>query len=170
MSGDSKVIIGQIHTKTPEFEFPVPVSQGGKRYYGIPAIVLSYEPTIPPANPPTGVIKVTVKDSPTDPSANADTAFTFFPNPVARDAQITYSLQLVGTGTSVKLFARVNGEKPKDPVTGAALDFIDMSTTDPAWANVNTTFYFKAGSYYPENVGSGTAIVTFSSLSARHEE
>jgi Alginate lyase/Concanavalin A-like lectin/glucanases superfamily len=141
-SGDSKVIIGQIHAETP-------IPPGGST--GVPAIVLDYT---------AGAIRLTVKRSPND--RINDTTYDF-PGPFALGAQINYTLQLVGTGTSVKLYATVNGQKPR--LNGVPQDFVDMYATDPAWADVNTTLYFKAGSYYPDNVGTGTAKVTFSSLS-----
>jgi hypothetical protein len=157
ISGDSKVIIGQIHTDTPEFDFEI---DGVTNHYkGIPAIVLSYGPS-------THVITVTVKHSPIDPSTNADTAYDF-PTEVLKGDLINYSLQLVATENSVKLYARVNDEEPLDE-NDEPQDYVDMYAWNTLWADVDTKFYFKAGAYYPKNSGTGTAKVTFSSLTATH--
>jgi hypothetical protein len=143
ISGDSKVIIGQIHEETP-------VSS-------VPAIVLSYDPS-------TRVPKVTVKHSPacveTPQTPCPDTDYPFPALPPGDD-MINYKLEMVGVGTSVTLNATVN----------TVTTVIDMTQLpyDPAPAWANTTLYFKAGSYYPKAANnSATANVTFSSLSATH--
>jgi hypothetical protein len=63
-----------------------------------------------------------------------------------------------GTASSVILNATVNGTFQSVTI---------YQNGDPIWNNANwktTTFYFKAGSYYPTAPNSGTAKVTFSSL------
>lgn len=139
----AKVIIGQIHSDTASN----------------PPVVISYN--FPNPNR-VGKLTVTVQDNP-DGSDNllhgsaADRNFTLATN-VNPNAPINYKLQLVGTANSVVLNATINGTN--QPVTL-------YQNGDPVWTNANwkaTTFYFKAGAYYPKATNSGTAKVTFSRL------
>jgi hypothetical protein len=140
ISGTNKVIIGQIHAKTP-----IPTNGSA----AIPAVILSH-------NPSNGVITVTVKNNPYD--KNADTS-SDFAAPVPLGETINYTLQMVGAGTNVTLYTTVNNDLKTIPMT--------QSPYDQRWGTTNVTLYFKAGCYFPKApTNGGTAKVTFSSLSA----
>lgn len=77
---------------------------------------------------------------------------------------IHYKVRLTDDGTVVKIHAEaydVNG------ISQTALNQRERSLTPYNSWNA-ATFYFKAGCYYPNIPTSGTAKVTFSSLSATH--
>ena len=142
-NNQAKVIIGQIHSDTASN----------------PPVVISFNFPDPIR---VGKVTVTVQDNP-DGSNNplegsqADRNFTLATN-LSPGAPIDYRLELVGTANSVKLNAVINGE---------ARDVTMYENGDPIWTNANwkaTTFYFKAGAYYPKATNSGTAKVTFSRL------
>ncbi len=139
LGGTNKVVIGQIHAKTP-----IATNDTG----AVPAVILSY-------NPSNGVLTVTAKYNPYD--KIADQQYDF-PTPVPLGETINYTLQMVWDGTNVTLNATVNSDTPKN---------INMTQPpyDPGWGSTNVTLYFKAGCYYPKApTNSGTAKVTFSSL------
>jgi Alginate lyase/Concanavalin A-like lectin/glucanases superfamily len=134
-NNQAKVIIGQIHSDIASD----------------PPVVISYN--FPDPNR-VGKVTVTVKDNPT---GSADRNFTLATN-VSPNAPIDYKLELVGTTNSVVLRAMVNG---------APIEVTMYENGDPIRTNANwkaTTFYFKAGAYYPKATNSGTAKVTFSRL------
>ena len=72
-----------------------------------------------------------------------------------------YKVRLTDNGTAVK----IHGEVSINEVPQAIPDDVPLSPT-ATWQAA--TFYFKAGCYYPNIPVSGTAKVTFSSLSATH--
>jgi len=77
-------------------------------------------------------------------------------------APIHYKVQLLDDGTTVKIRGEVFG-----PNTEGQKEATLTSNPSNAWHSA--TFYFKAGCYYPNGPTSGTAKVTFSSLSATQE-
>jgi hypothetical protein len=124
----SKVIIGQIHTKT-----------GSAR----PLVKLQYN---------NGTIEALVKVYSTNTLPNTDNKLTF--QNVGLGNLIAYTIQMENGMATVT----VNG------LSQSTNTFL----TDPDWANQE--FYFKAGSYCQDNVGTTNegARVTFYALSRNH--
>jgi len=75
--------------------------------------------------------------------------------------QIHYKLQVIDDGTTVRVSGMAQINNGAQSSTNATL------TSSAAWHT--NTFYFKAGCYYPNSPKSGTATVTFSSLSATNQ-
>lgn len=75
---------------------------------------------------------------------------------------IYYKVRLTDNGTTVKIHGEVsiNGVPQTPPTDPTLLPYF-------SWRDA--TFYFKAGCYYPNEPVSGTAKVTFSSLTATHQ-
>ncbi len=152
---NSKVIIGQIHAKTP------PYPSGADD--GVPAITLYFDSRVsPPA------IKLAVYWNPSGAQGtNTKSDFTYsLVSGVQVNDRIDYQLKLIGTSAgAVTNYAMVS-------VNGGTTFTNTVSMTSggySGWGATNVTLYFKAGCYYPDNPGSGTAKVTFSSLTATHQ-
>ena len=154
----SKVIFGQIHTETPN-----PPSGG------LAAVTLFHEG----AGTSTKKIKLAVYYSPdgsvTDAGNSKDKTYDLVSGVNVGD-RIDYEFKLVGTSNStVRLTATV-------ATNGTTLPPVTVSMSNPAdsgysgWGATNVTLYFKAGCYYPKAAtNSGTAKVTFSTLTVTHQ-
>ena len=151
----SKVIFGQIHAETP-------VPTGG----AVPAVTLFHEGS----GTANKRIRLAVYYSPDRSVTNAGSQDQTYDivSGVNLGDRIDYELKLSGTSNSavtLNATVAVNG--------GTNITQLVGMTSDPGysgWGNTNVTLYFKAGCYYPKAAtNSGTAKVTFSSLSATHQ-
>jgi len=152
----SKVIFGQIHADTPN-------PTGG----AVPAVTLFHEGT----GTSNKKIKLAVYYSPDRSVTNSGGAQTYdIVGGVNVGDRIDYELKLVGTSNSnLTLYATVK-------TNGTSVLPKEVHMNNPAetnysgWGATNVTLYFKAGCYYPTAAtNSGTAKVTFSSLTATHQ-
>ncbi len=151
----SKMIFGQIHADEP-------VPAGG----AVPAVTLFHEGS----GTANKRIRLTVYYSPDRSVTNAGSQDKTYDivSGVNLGVRIDYELKIVGTSNgTVTLTATVatNGVPlPPQPVGMTS----DLGYS--GWAATNVTLYFKAGCYYPKAAtNSGTAKVTFSSLTATHQ-
>lgn len=140
-NGANKVIIGQIYCKSAN----------------VPTFTVNYN------FPQLKQVSVTYKFNPDGSGTPPDNNLTLATNVNLLDL-IQYKVQLLDNGTTVKIHgeASVNGV-PQPPPTDVNL------TLNPASPWHTNTFYFKAGCYYPNNPTSGTAKVTFSSLTGTRQ-
>jgi hypothetical protein len=139
-NNSKKLIIGQIHSDIASD----------------PPVAINYN------FPNSKDLSVTYKFNPTN---SADANLILATNVNVLDV-IHYKVQLMDDGTNVSLHAEasVNG------VPQTALDQQDVplaSNSSSAWHT--TTFYFKAGCYYPSPTTNSSAKMTFSSLTATHQ-
>jgi hypothetical protein len=136
-TNDRKVIIGQIHGKSPNIAtFTV-----NYNYPHLKDVSVAYYPT------PSGgtVAKLILAQN------------------VNVGNLIYYKVQLHDDGTTVTLHGEASIDGVAQPIPS---DVTLTSSSSDAWHGAS--FYFKAGCYYPSPVN-GTAKVTFSSLSAKHQ-
>ncbi len=152
----SKVIFGQIHADTPS-------PAGG----AVPAVTLFHEGS----GTANKRIRLSVYYSPDRSVTNSGGAQTYdIVSGVNLGDRIDYELKLVGTSNStIRLSATV-------ATNGTSVTPLTVNMSNPAdplysgWAATNVTLYFKAGCYFPTAAtNSGTAKVTFSSLTVTHQ-
>ena len=148
--GSGKVIIGQVHGKTP---------------YSVASVVVNYN------YPNAQDVSVTFKDRadgndgpdndlPPQSDRNIPLA-----TGVSLGAMIHYKVELVGTSTSLVLNATFNGGTTE---TRTMYQNGDLNWNDSTW--LTSYFYFKAGCYFPKAPTNSSAKVTFSSLTATHTQ
>jgi hypothetical protein len=158
LSGDTKVIIGQIHAETP--------NTGTAPKDGVPAITLYHE-GLGSSNKKIRLAVYYSPDSSVTNAGSTDKTYDLVSGVNVGD-RIDYQLTLVGTsGGALTNYATVS-------VNGGTTFTNTVSMTSApgfsGWANTNVTLYFKAGCYYPKAAtNSGTAKVTISSLTASHQ-